>query len=243
MLVLVLQTPSTAAEDNWRIALKADNGAGSYSAASAMFGVHPQSSDGVDTEGSVQDQEDVHYYTDITQAMRLVVGIIPDSEITWIRDIMSPASPATYPGLTKRWILRVAAAPLANWDPIRLRFFTLSLPGSTSHLPPSSVAGRAVSYRLVMTDNKGMSGAPPNGTVWQVPAPTQHVSSVAYYTVPALFPVIKLSSYTHTAMITEGYQLEFQQIAVPEPVSLLTLAGGLTSLVGLGFRRRNTSHC
>ena len=225
-VLLVLAASAQASESDWRIAVRADNGAGEYSAPQSHFGVHPDSNDGVDTSGAVQDFE-APYTIDYPETLTWAVGYIPGDTRTWSKDIMSPS-----PAPVKRWLIRVAAGHNSPAGAIRLSFYTLG----TSSLPPQTVGGTPVIYRLVLTDNKGMAGAPANGTIWNVPAPTEH-SANPYYTVPDTLPAIKLPAYTHQDMIDYGYQLELQQV-VPEPSGVAALGMGLTALVGLAIRKR-----
>jgi hypothetical protein len=224
LLACLTLSAAQAAVDSWRIAIKADNGAGSYAAPSSQFGVYPTSSNDVDTVVPTQDLE-ASYGVDTTQTFRWVVGYIPGDTRTWGRDFLAPGTG------TRSWYIRVAAGPLANADPIRLLFYTLG----TAVLPPPTV-GVAVSYRLYLRDNKGVQGAPANNTYWDLPIPDTNVG--LYYTLPINLPILKLASYGHTNMLDGGYQLELQQIPVPEPSGLMALGMGATGLIGFMLRRR-----
>ncbi len=211
----------TAAVDDWALYVKADDGEGMYSSYFHCLGADADCDDLVDAT----DME-AQYGADTTEALRWVVGVIGDNTNTWSRSISDDGAPSD--GI-KRWSLRVAAGPEAEGDDIRLRFWTVN----SSKLPPSEIDGTPVKYRLVMIDNKGVEDAPANGKAWEFDAPTS-VSSSPFFSVPDLLPVIRLSAYSHSAMLDEGYEMEFQQV-VPEPSSLLALAAGG---IGLLIRRR-----
>jgi hypothetical protein len=227
LAVVILAACAQATETHWRIAIKADNGAGSYSAASSHFGVYPTSSNGVDTVAPTQDLE-APYGVDTNATLRWAVGYIPGDTRTWGRDFLAPGT------WTRSWYIRVASGPLANTDPIRLQFYTLS----TAIMPPLGVVGGVpVFYWLILTDNKGKPGAPASGTYWVLPIPAAHSSS-PFYTLPVTLPVIKLSSYSHANMLNEGYQFKLTQQLVPEPSGLLAVSIGLSGLLAFRLRRR-----
>lgn len=249
MLSLLLPHHLWASADNWRIGIAADNGLGGGSAFPAQIGALPTSADGPRAADSprevatAKEDEEAYYSLDFPQQCRWVAAIIPGDPRTWSRDMRSPASPASYPHSVKIWDLRLGAMPRASNDPMRIRLYTLS----AETLPPSTIGALSVGYRLIMVDNKGMAGAPQNGRTWDLPIPTAH-SRNAYWTLPQAdwLPILKLSTGSHDAMISEGYQMRFEQYEqnlptdkiVPEPAGLSVLGIGVIGLVGLAIRRR-----
>jgi hypothetical protein len=53
-------------------------------------------------------------------------------------------------------------------------------------------------------------------------------------------PQLVISAANVDAAMSEGYQMQFIQTVVPEPSSLMVLAGGLMGLAGYGIRRRRS---
>ena len=200
-----------AAEDNWRIGIKADDGAGLGGAPATQLGV---SATGV---GSMV----AAYGVDITGTTIWVVGDRGDSN-TYGRDIKVGDT-----SLPKVWDLRVAALPSSAYTAIRLQFLQVN----PTYNQPASVGGVPVVYNLKMVNNRGVAGAPANGTIWNLTTlPTQIIT-------PTL-PMLNLSGASHAAMLAEGYVMKFTQEPVPEPSSLLALGTGFAALAGLVIRRR-----
>jgi hypothetical protein len=240
-LLVFLPRYLCAAPDNWRIAIRADNGRGQYFGPLIQLGVYPASTDGFDASYSPGADGEVAYSTDFSQTTRWVAAFIPGEARTLSKDILSPALPQSYPDSTKRWELRVAALANATSDPMRLCLYTI-----LADVPPATAEGLSLAYRLVMIDNKGMPGASQNGKVWSLPIPTAHSSS-PYWTLPQAdwLPILRLSAASHEAMISEGYVMRFEQYqlsipgqAVPEPAGLSALGIGVAGLVGWAIRRR-----
>ena len=233
MLMLCIASSAFATDLAWRLKIKADNGAGSYAAASLTVGVATNTTDGVDLAAGT----DVvaNYGVDTTLAAKWVVALIPSDARTWIASIASNAQPDAYPGDVKSvWELRVAPGPSSGDSPIRLQFYTV---GATVMPPTPKLGGYDVSYRIRMGNNRGVVGAPAPGTIWVLPVPAAHQALPFYFiTLPDM---LNLPSYSHENMINLGYQLWFEQVQiVPEPGGLLALGAGLMGLAGFAFKRR-----
>lgn len=237
ILAVGVSSASLAAEDNWRVSVRADDGFGWYSSADGQFGAYPGCLDGV---GDAQDLS-APYMTDLPQMCRWIVSLSPGDPRTWLRDIRSPASPASYPGQIRTWDLRIAGMPNATPDPMRLFLCTRG----SGALPPAAISGVEVGYRLVMVDNRGVPGAPANLRVWDLPIPASHASQPYWYMPEAdWLPMLRVSSPTHEAMIAEGYVMRFEQYVlpgqypVPEPAAMPALGIGLAGIAASALRRR-----
>jgi len=235
---LVLLSTSTAslcagAENNWRFYLLADDGAGMFSASPMTIGVYSSSLDGNYSDQAASDGQDLRFPMAVTVAtVKAVEGQFLG--VLWNRDVKSPRAPWTpiYSG-RKVWDLRVAGLGVADSrTPIRLSFLTIG----SALLPTPSVSGKPVKYWLKMVDNRGMAGAPANGTTWSIPIPTAHSWATPYFTLT--MPTIRLSGMDEGIMLNEGYKMEFWQEAVPEPSSMMALGAGIMALAGYAFRRR-----
>ncbi|MBP6963963.1 MAG: PEP-CTERM sorting domain-containing protein [Armatimonadetes bacterium] len=241
LLAAVASSTALAAEDNWRISLRADNGSGGGSGIDMQAGALPLAIDGPRPGAWEREDLEAYYLTDFPQVVRWISTVIAEDTRTWTRDIRSPATPASYPGGTKVWDLRIAGMPNATPDPIRLFLRTLS----SGSLQPAAVGGVEVGYRLVMVDNRGVPGAPANLRVWDLPIPTAHASEPYWYLPQAdWLPMLRVSSPTHEAMIAEGYVMRFEQYVltgeypVPEPAAMPALGMGLAGIAASALRKR-----
>jgi len=230
LLLLLACGIASAAENNWRFYLRADDGAGMFAASAMTIGVAPTSKDGNYSDQVASDTADLRFPIASTpSSVKAVEGKF--LSMLWNRDLKSPRAPWTdiYSG-RKVWDLRVAGLTDASPEtPIRLSFLTI---GPTV-LPTASISGKTVKYWLKMVDNKGMSGAPANDTIWSIPIPTMD-SGIPYFTLT--LPTINLTANTEGTFINEGYKMEFYQ--TPEPSSMMALGAGLIALAGYALRRR-----
>jgi len=232
VLALVVCSTATAAENNWRFYLRADDGTGMYAASAMTIGVSPNSLDGNYSDQLASDSMDLRFPMAATSS---TVKAVEGQFLAWLwnRDLKSPRAPWTdiYSG-RKVWDLRVAGLTDASTaTPIRLSFLTIS----STLLPTASISGKPVKYWLKMVDNRRVEGAPANGTIWSIPIPTPTLfPSIPYFELT--LPTLNLTSNTEGTFINEGYKMEFYQ--TPEPSSLMALGAGLIGLAGCAFRRR-----
>ena len=232
---------AVASETNWRIRLLADNGAGGGAAPAMQIGVYPNRSDGLDTVGP---QDSVAAFgADLTGTARWAVGVLADdSTNVYNHDIKSTASPYTYPNGAKIWDLRVMAGMNADSLPIRLLFKSLVAN------PLATVGGLPIFFQLKMVNNRGVVGAPANGTLWDVPIDSGTSGSVFWSIDTAQdttghvwgnLPLLKSASTLDAGIMrAQGYEMQFVQTAVPEPSGVLALGGSLVVLAGFIRRRK-----
>lgn len=238
---ITMAAMASAAENNWRFYLKADDGAGSFSASAMTIGVGPTAKDGNYSDEAASDAADLRFPIASTpSSVKAVEGKFLD--MLWNRDIKGPRAPWTHPIYydpdyppyyhRKVWDLRVAGlSEASDLSPIRLQFLTIS----SAMFPTASISGKPIRYYLKMVDNKGVENAPANGKIWEIPIPTVH-SGTPYFTLT--LPTLKLTANTEGTFINEGYKMEFYQ--TPEPSSLLALGAGLMGLAGFASRRRRS---
>jgi len=207
--VALLGVAVQASEDSWRIGIRPDDGSGGHVGTTLTIGVFSS------TSTSPLD------FTSSDSAVVAAAGLPGALD----QQILLSSSP--YPRI---WELRVAALKDATYDLIRLTFRTITMPT----LPPQTVlGGQQAAYKLKMVNNKGVMGAPADGTSWTLPIPTSH-SGIGYWSVS--LPLLTLSANDETHLLADGYVMEFRQEVVPEPGSLVALGLGLSAL--LAFRRR-----
>lgn len=225
LMLLLCVAAASATQDSWRITIKADTGASSTAAASIQLGVYPTALEGLDS----QDGSPYNPATVIDESDVFIGAVVPGQINLYPKSIKAP----TMPNPEKTWDFYVVGKSKAAGDQIRLRAFTLT----STTMPTETFDGVRLKYFIRMLDNKGMPGAPANGTQWQLPIPTVHSLTTPFWTAPAL-PFLRLSADSNAALIAEGYRLQLVQAVVPEPSSLMALGAGLAGLAGLIRRRR-----
>jgi len=239
IMVLLFTAAVQAAENNWRIQIKADNNNGYY-ISSTQVGIYPTSLDGYDGQDTaaafLADPDGKQY-------ANWVCIPIPGRTEAFMKSIKAPlATNDPYP--TKTWDLRVFALKDAVNTAIRLNFLLVQT--NTAILPPSSFNGVPVQYYLKMVDNKSVAGAPANGTVWNIPIPTVLSTTIPFFelVLPTGYgqehSIILQQPYPET-YLTGAYVMEYgfaPEGVIPEPSSMLALGSGLSGLLGFFIRRR-----
>lgn len=250
LLVATTAILAAASELNWRLNIYADDGAGS-NGSYAQVGIKagckdPQTTDALPLSDAGSDSPwTIGLSTAKTVASVFATDTAGTTPRAWAVDLKSTNQPwnsqyydAAFGGERKVWNLRVAGCGDASTaTPIRLRVLTVGsayLPSATLTHPTLGAKPNLLWLRMV--DNKGITGAPANGTVWSIPIPTSH-SSNAVFTLT--LPTINITiAKDEQKLIAEGYKLEFYQ--TPEPSSLMALGAGLMALGGLVSRKRRS---
>lgn len=197
ILVLVTLTAAFASDGYWCVKFIADNGAGRDAATPLRVGITPDATDGVDFYKDLTAQ----YRFDYCKTLAHVVAVIPDDSGNTYRSDFRAGDLA----VPKVWQLRVDAGTMSDAAQIRLRIVATGL----DYLPPSGIDGYSIRYVLKMLDNRGVPGAPANGTEWVLPA-VPSSEDATWFTLPMLLPARHLAG-DHQSMLDNGYVLEFRQ--------------------------------
>lgn len=216
ILILCVISSSFAAAGNWRFWIYAENTDG-------MF----QSTTTIGVSGTAANVE-APYGADLSNS------------VAWAPVMLAGVGHTSAFNRTDfgSWTIHMSGSRNIEGNQMQLRIATLT---SSAALPPAQVGGEDVIYKLTLVNNRGVAGAPANGTSWVIPG-FATAGNTNVWTSPAL-PVIKPtsgSSMTDTWLLNNGYVFEFTAgtEVIPEPSSLLALGGGLMGLAGFVARRR-----
>ncbi|MDI6813935.1 MAG: PEP-CTERM sorting domain-containing protein, partial [Desulfitobacteriaceae bacterium] len=143
-----------------------------------------------------------------------------------------------------KWDMRVFVLHSGTNPYIRLNFTCISSVAGMA--PPSQINGVPVLYYIKMVDNRGVPGAPANGTEWIIPIPTVYTTATPFFqlVLPTGFSGtngpndIMLTDSHPDYALTEGYIMEYGFKPVPEPSTMLAFGTGIAGLVGFVIRRR-----
>lgn len=203
-----------AADDNWDYWFwECRAFAGNSASGMSFYGVSPGASDAYEEDSLIHDV-----------ASPVHVGVYHENDATWTgptgfyeQDVKSPVPLVA--GASKSWLISVWADPNLDTSVSAISFVART----DGALPPRDLA-----YTLTLLKRPtGIEGGPPEGTSYDM----------SYYGFQ-WGAVFELPAY-RTEDGRNGYLLELKAAAVPEPSSLLALAGGLGCLATLHRRRRS----
>jgi hypothetical protein len=261
-VAIVASAAPITTQGGWRVNIRVADLGGANSNGDLQVGVYSSSKDGYGVDGIVSDSTDTR--ATFPQATSRAAVAVFDNK-AWTKDIKSnrlPQDPAYNAGQSvgagngdavfgtapweanrKIWDLRVAGLGSASTTDtlLTIKFvsttvglapLTLPIYGTDSAAPQYAPA----SYALRMVDNKGIVGAPANGTVWSIPVPAAwQTASFFNLTLPTFNITV---AKDEASLIAQGYKMEFYQ--TPEPSSLLALGAGLMGLAGFASRKRRS---
>lgn len=106
--------------------------------------------------------------------------------------------PIFNPGISKVWNLRVGAGINTQ------NYNTIHLAVRSGGGFPSTLNGQPIKHRLTMVNNRGVSGAPANGTYWDLSNGWELV-----------LPILRVSGNERIYMMNEGYVFTYEIVLAP----------------------------
>lgn len=220
----LLSVSAMAADDNWRIVIHADDGAGNYSGPYPQIGMRPGASDGLDS----YDRE-AGFHVDIpASSVWAVTSIDGIDDRLYTRNLYAGT---TQPPLSSWWTVRTAANINYPGKTMRLSFSTSAVEVAV----PEYIYDMPLFWQLQLV-RKPLPGGPPIGSTWDITIP--NTPRTVFFTLDNL-PAPKLNLDVNS-MISDGYEFRFGYgvYIIPEPNGLFALGGGLAGLVGFAVKRR-----
>lgn len=214
LLISIITAPLAASQEEWLWFFKASDPDGASGAPGGYIGTTNNDIDGYQ---STRDK-----YLDLSLlSSSASYGVYHVNGSDWSgptgyyrQDMRAPLNESNK---EKSWHpLYVWAGPNYQGNEIKLSWS----PGmSGNYLPVDSV-----SYILTLLDNKGIPGAPANGTFWIL---SPQISGSIH------LPVLRTSNPN-----IDGYVFQFKASLIPEPGSFATIIVGMFGIAGNWLRRR-----